>query len=339
MADINVLMVGGRRAGKTSVLASMDKCCRKQLAGVEQLSVIRDPDSGIDLNMKLKELKRYFSKEYKKRPTFVADLQPSVTSASYGFDISVNDRNLGYKICFTDIPGEWISNPGHEADMQKAMDQSQVIIIAIDTPHLVEQREAGTGYGKYHDEFNRVKEITRFFKQTFQKSKTEHLVLFVPLKCEKYYYRNADSKAWNMQLVTKTVQAGYRELLDFLTKSDVSELCSVAIVPILTLGGAEFNKFDSNGYAGIYSYVMDPALQEYLPQYCEQPLFFTLQYVIAMAERNKRNQGKISAWFRETFQNQVKLKDLMNCSGTLRQLIMTDESLGFHILNDPLHMV
>lgn len=337
MADINVLMVGGRRAGKTSILASMDKCCRRQLAGVEQLSIVRDEDSGIALNAKLTELKRYFSAAYMKRPTFIADLQPTPNSYVYGFDISVNDRDIGYKLSFTDVPGEWMYDTAQEQNMQQFMDNSQVVIIAIDTPHLVEQIDPATGYGKYHKEFNRVEEITRFFKRTFQNSPSEHLVLFVPLKCEKYYYRN--SKAWNMTMISQTVQAGYRELLDFLTQSSVAELCTVAIVPILTLGGAEFNRFDTNGFAGIYSYVMDSALRKYNPQYCEQPLFFTLQYVIAMAERNKKNKGKISRWFGETFRNEAKLKDLIACRGTLQNLIIRDQSLGFNILNDPLRMV
>lgn len=333
MADINVLMVGGRRAGKTSILAAMDKCCSKQLAGVEQLSIVRDEDSGIALGTKLTELKRYFSKAYLKRESFVADLNPSVDSNQYGVDVRVNERDLPYNLSFTDVPGEWFSAAEHEAEVQALMDSSQIIIIAIDTPHLVEKTDPATGCGKFHRAFNHVDEITRFFKTTFQKSQQPRLVLFVPLKCEKYYIRgNEGSKRWNMPMVTEMVQKGYEELISFLTESDIQETCTVAITPILTLGGAEFDKFDENGYAGIYRYTMDP---KYDPQYCEQPLLMTLLYVIAMTKKKK--SGKLD-WLITLLKNEAKLKDLAACESTLKKLIVTDEKLGFTVLNDPMKM-
>lgn len=337
--DINILMAGGKRTGKTSILASMAQCCMKKLADVEQLSIVRDEDSGIGLNAKYTELKQYFTKKYMSgNPYFVADLQPTRNDSSYGFDVAVDDKDLGYNLCFTDIPGEWLQKSEYAQDLQNIMDISQVIIVAIDTPHLVEDVDPALGYGVNHESFNRVRELTRFFKNTFH-TKEHRLVIFVPLKCEKYYYQNEINPAkMGMPMVNEMVKKGYRELIDFLTKSNVAEMCTCAIMPILTLGGAEFFEFDENGYAGLYSYVLDPVHRKFEPQFCEQPLFLTLQYVITLA-RNRSEKHKILAWMRETFKKQAKLEALQSCESTLKGLIMTDASLGFEILNDPLQML
>lgn len=336
--DINVLMIGGRRAGKSSILASMAECCSKKLAG-EQLSIVRDEDSGIGLGIKYKELQNYFTAKFKKNGYFTPECKGDKDPASYGFDVDVDDRDLGYNLRFADIPGEWLYIPERAEDLQKAMNISQVIIIAIDTPHLVEELDPALGYGKQHAEFNRVEGLTNFFKTTFQNCNEHRLVIFVPLKCEKYYYGNKTSPdKMGLPMVNARVKAGYKDLLAFLTRSDVQGLCTTAIMPILTLGGVEFFRFDGDSYTGQYSYVLDPALQKFNPQFCEQPLFLTLLYVIALA-KIRNEQHKIITWFNETFRNQAKLDQLIGCENTLKRLVQTDAKLGFEILNDPLKMM
>ena len=329
MADINVLMIGGRRAGKTSVLAAMDRCCNELLASVPNINV-SCTDGGVNLTLKENELEHYFSKRYMKNMVFTPDLNPSVTSDTYTYEVNVNNRDSGCTLNFTDFPGEWLNSDEKQEELQNMLDISQIVIITIDTPHMVESIDDATMVGKYHYEFNRVPEITRFFKKAFQASKKERLVLFVPLKCEKYYYRN------KMKTVNETLKIGYSELLDFLANDEIKELCTVGIVPILTLGGAEFFKFSENGYAGKYSYVQDAALRKYSPKYCEQPLFWTLNFLIKMAKKNKEHQGRFSRWFKETFFNAAKMTDLAACEQTIEQLIETDHGLGFEIIQNPI---
>lgn len=329
MADINVLMMGGRRAGKTSVLAAMDQCCNELLASVPKLSV-SCTDGGVNLTLKKNELEHYFSQRYMKNMMFTADVNPSVTPDTYTYEVNVNNRDSGYTLNFMDFPGEWLKQSEHESELQQMVDMSQIIIITIDTPHMVENINGTTKVGEFHSEFNRVPEITRFFKNAFQNSKQERMVLFVPLKCEKYYYRN------KMNFVRETLKKGYSDLLAFFNNDEIKELCTVGIVPIITIGGAEFFKFNDNGYAGIYSYVEDLSLRKYNPKYCEQPLFFTLNYLIKIAERNKKQEWKISRWFKETFGNAAKLADLIDCKETLEKLIETNSEKGFEIIQNPL---
>ena len=332
MADINVLMVGGRRAGKSSILAAMDECCSHQLAGVEELSVVRDDACSVALAIKHKELNRYFTSAYIKRNTFVPDLNPNAVCNKYGFDITVKNRNLPYKLSFRDVPGEWYTDSKYAEDIHAAIADSQVFIIAVDTPHLMEDVDKALGYGKYHTDFNRVGEITRLFKTAFQNSQQPRMVLFIPLKCEKYFLRNETSQRWNMPNVVKTLKKGYAELIDFLTQSDVQANCTVAIAPILTLGGAEFDRFDENSYVGIYRYTTDP---KYAPQYCEQPVLMTLQYVITMAK--KKADGRF-AWLTAILRNQARKNDLISCEATVAQKIVKDRNIGYEILNDPMRV-
>ncbi len=328
MADINVLMMGGRRAGKTSVLAAMSSCCRTILNTIPNINVTRE-EGGVSLTNKEAELNRYFSELYMNSMSFTADLEPTANSDTYSFEVTVNERNAGYTLNFTDFPGEWLSRSDKEEELQKMVDMSQIIMIAIDTPHMVESMEDATRVGKYHKEFNRVAEITRFLKNAFQKSKQERMILFVPLKCEKYYYRN------KMKMVNETLKKGYADLLSFLSNDELKNLCTVGIVPILTIGGAEFYKFSDNGYAGEYSYVRDMTLRKYNPKYCEQPLFLTLYYLIKMSEK-KAKGGFLPTWFKVMFFNQVKLDDLVKCRAIIEKLVERDFDLGFEILQNPL---
>ena len=336
--EINILMIGGRRAGKSSVLTSMSKCCLEQLAGNHELSVVRDANSGIALNVKQKELENYFSPVNRRKPYFPADGTPSPQNkANYGFDVMVNSKQLGYDLRFVDVKGEMLSDSQYSEELQGIMDACGIIIIAIDTPHLVEEINPATGYGMYHDEFNRVAELTRFFKTTFQKSQAPRLVMFVPLKCEKYYYRN-DHPKLGMSMVNDMVKKGYKELFDYLNTPDVKALCTTAIVPILTLGGAEFPEFGEEIYCGYYTFVEDPALCKFSPKYCEQPLFLTLLYAITLTKRMKNKQSKVSRFLTELIKNEADLTRLMTCEKTLKSKLITDAKLGFEILNDPLNM-
>lgn len=332
MADINVFMVGGRRTGKTSILAAMDGCCDDVLSKVDGLQITASPDAGIELSHKLAELKRYFTaEEYLKQFSFSPDVNPNSGGvAEFLYDIDINDRDTGYTMRFLDRRGEDFKDFSIEADVQKMVNESQVIMITIDTPSLVEQPEKATGIGINHKRINLCNEITRFLKTAFQNCSEEKLVLFVPLKCEKYYYNGTLKK------VNDCVKKGYAELYDFLIKSDVKDLCTVAIVPILTVGGLQFLKFDDNSYVGQYYYVENH--KEYKPKYCETPLFLTLLYLIHMAERNKNEMWKITRWFEETFKNKAKLKDLISCKSILENVININEESGFEMLNDAIGM-
>ncbi len=337
MADINVLMMGGRRAGKTSVLAAMDECCKNVLASDELLKLVTN-EGGITLSMKKTELSDYFTDpRYLKSMKFEPDLNPSNVETVFEYECLVGDKDSGYTLRFQDVPGEWYAQPEFEPDVKERMKGSHIFLIAIDSPHMMERTgDAGeelNGYCKYHEEYNRVPEITNFFKTAFQNSENsqneKRLVIFVPLKCEKYYYRNEMKKLYD------TIRTSYKDLLRILASPGICDICTVAVMPILTLGGAEFFKFSKGTYVGEYNYVEDRAKRAYLPKYCEQPLLLSLKYVVSLAR--SQSEGKIPPLriFSEIFGNRAKLDALKECESAIRDKIMTDPEKGFGLLQDP----
>lgn len=329
MADVNVLMMGGRRAGKTSVLAALDECCDQVLSHVDDISVFCTEGGGL-LSEKVTELKNYFTNPvYTDSQVFRPDQTPTDNPKSFEHEVRIGDRESGYTLKFTDVPGEYYASAQYNETVQAMVNKSHVILIAIDTPHMMEKIDEATGVGKGHYEFNRVREISYYFKKAFQENKDPRLVILVPLKCEKYYYQN------KMEKVCQMVQKSYTPLLDILGSGDIRERCTVAIMPILTMGGAEFFKFDGDlRNVGIYNYVRDSNKRCYQPRFCEQPLFLTLRYLVAVAEKAKKKQWALVRLFKETFRNAAKMNDLVKCKQTLSELLKTNED-GYVILQDP----
>ena len=331
MADINVLMVGGRRAGKTSLLAAVKACCDEKMLKQLTVSAVSGADS---MNDKVKEMQDYFSEpQYKDKMFFEPDGSPSDNPSEYEFEVIVNQKNSSYTIGFTDVPGEYYgSNESGEfteqefEEIQSYIDDqvrnSQVFLIAIDTPHLMEKNDRTTGYGAGHEWFNRVNQITDLFKHAFQDAQNR-MVLFVPIKCERYLDK--------MDKVAERVEAGYAELITYLTTGPVGELCTVTIAPIISLGGASFLRFQNNDwhYVGEYHYNLDPNKREYKPQNCEQPLMLILQYLLDTAKKQRNNQHVVIKWFQERILGQARLADLETCEKEIQSLVITDKKQGF----------
>lgn len=341
MADINVLMMGGRRAGKTSILAAMDRCCKEILSTDELLRVVCQAGS-VEVMLKITELSDYFTDpRYTKSRKFVPDVNPTGSANTFEYECKVKGRPSGFTLRFTDVPGEYYEEPDKRSDMEDMVRKSQVLMIAVDSPHLMEstgdKSESVNGYCCYHESYNRVAEITDFFKTAFQNNediRTQNkLVIFVPLKCEKYYFRQ------EMERLHDMIKKGYEDLFRILSSPGINEICTVAIMPILTIGGAEFFKFKKDSYVGEYNYVENAAFRAYLPKYCEQPLFLTLQYVISLARRKAEGRFPLFRMFSELFGNQAKLEDLKTCEHDIKSKIMRDPALGFDIVQDPVKMI
>ncbi|MBQ4059523.1 MAG: hypothetical protein IJD40_11410 [Lachnospiraceae bacterium] len=320
---IKVLMMGGRRCGKSTVLAGVSDCCINALNNVDMNVVC--VEGGAALADKMGEAESYFTDAAMRKGFFVPDREPSRVQNEYKYEIDINGKGFPYYLEFQDFPGEWLSNPEQYPDAPKTLEkwfqESQVIIIAIDTPCLVENYdEYEGGFDKKHTEHNRVNEITEFFKTAFAKSKYNKMVIFVPVKCEKYYYEN------RLDEVNELVQKGYEDLFGFFAKPDVKEVCSVAISPILSFGGAEFFEFDSESYVGTYTYRLKAEEREYKPLGCELPLFIVLKYLVNIAEKRLQNRG-LFRWLVDIFSNKADLQSVLDCKKQIEQILEANTEL------------
>lgn len=330
-ADFTVLMLGQRRTGKSSVLSSMITSMEKICADTG-FRFTADDDTKIHMRTKLSQLQNIFhvhrgEAEFSTMEGYQDDTEYSVQTdadITYRFlleQIDSKKKNRTFVIDFVDVRGESMTENFSSENGPSVNDrimQSSVLIIAIDSPALMEGR-IKDGAGEYHkgvnlpdDIYNHITaadvEMRRQLKDG--KSLMPRLVLFVPLKCEKYYYE------CRMGELNRRIQAGYKNLFTFF---EANHEYTVVITPILTLGDVVFDHykkrtiqlpggaereivitFGSDGEKSLRAVPRFPMFcfrdenAKFSPQYCEQPLLYVLAYINAVSQLlEKKSKGGV----------------------------------------------
>ena len=284
---IQVMMVGGRRCGKTSILAAMQSNFQELLADTDLTLVCSDMDTLSVLDAKHNEIDDYFNNMGNR--TFIPDNNPTEEIMTYSFFIGIAGKTGKIRVDYIDYPGEWLKyDKKKKKELLKCIEKSQAIIIAIDTPHMMEEE------GQYNELQNFCNYTEEILKMAFENTKKRMgLILFVPLKCERYLMTN------EMDEVSKRTEESYEELIRYLKKAGKFE---VAVTPIFTLGGAAFSKFERDEETkkvklnekfgtpekAIYCFPkMEVKGPE--PRYCEQPMVYLLAYLLQLAGDIKEN--------------------------------------------------
>ena len=236
---VNILMVGGRRCGKTTVLSAIFKQA-EHLLGVGNLEINAGSlTQNQKLTEKMSKLQDYFRSN---EQLFVPDDTPTKDSDQYTFNVSIKNKKGSLALNFIDINGEWFTKSEYEEQVNILVSTSNILLIAIDTPHLMEEK------GRFNEGRNFSENINYFIKKNVNfkgdgksKSKKNCMVLFVPLKCEKYM------ESGRMDEVKSKIKKAYESSFNHLG-GDNADKCVVAITPIITMGGVEFSYFelDSN---------------------------------------------------------------------------------------------
>lgn len=349
---VKILMLGGRRCGKTSVLASMQDCFDKEF-GTSNLTInIDDPCTMLDLTNKMSEINEYFDRDHAEN--FCPDDNPNKEVCRYDLSISLKSKHNGtVNFQFIDYPGEWVQDKQHISELKNLIIESNVFLIAIDTPHLMEQTqsEEQDKIGKYNENHNYSSKISKLLKESL-KAKDDKLILFVPLKCEKYKAAN------QMPLVKHKVKIAYREIIDHLNNKHNRIKCTIAVTPIYTFGTVEFKRFKRDPETHkiiidpkyktpkypLYGF-MDNAKGSPEPLYCEQPLVYVLVFVLATAKKVKEakkvhSKNPFHIWRKlfttlgEKFCNMPSADDYMKEVQNLKnKMVLRD---GYEIITDPL---
>ena len=293
MSEINILMLGGKRCGKTTVLSSMCSEIDRALAGT-RLSLIPKENTVAALNNASRVIRKKIEEFDNPLIRTTVDENPTGARQVYQFSFVIpNVETIDVNI--HDIPGEWLSSPLHANEVKGLIAVSKVIIIAIDTPYLF-YKMTDKGYGQYHEEYNKPKEIANFFRSSLSPEEIrDRMILFVPLKCERYYHLTY-SKKLNpsrrnyMQDVFNSVCTGYRDLIFYLRSTpQLMNSLTMAVTPILSAGGIDFVKFaiDEETHKVLSLYQEPEFLPDsqrgYKPMFCEQPILYALTYMIRLA--------------------------------------------------------
>ncbi len=332
MATLKIMMIGGRRCGKTTILSKIKQHFNKVLHHEAEDEIKNDlltlltPIGEITrLNNAQDCINDLFTQAENPFEEFSIDENPSDNKTITTFQLDPLRGAGSLSLEFTDIPGEWCSFiPGHTdtnhlEDVKKLLTQSNVIIIAIDTPSLIEEN------GKYADYYNRINDIKELFRHafvgdTFQEQESQKMILFVPMKCEKYIIKNdGNTNIDGQNTVCNKVIQHYSEMIHFF--KEYPENITLAILPIVTIKEVEWTKFFSinknTGESGniynnlglprnfiygqpdvLYSkfcfkpdlyYPVAEGETESQSLYCEQPLIYTLVFLFKYYTRYGRN--------------------------------------------------
>lgn len=351
--DIQVMMLGARRVGKTSVLASMVN----QFNNVTENTnlVLTKENGGKEIDKAYVSMTHYFLGEPKPYEP-VRNMDTDATTGFDYFDLRLSIANKKEikprKIRFKDCAGEWITNYSNSSEIAEEIEKSDVIIIAIDSVLLMEEK------GKYNHQ-NAIQNVTNFIKENMNPAdnyNNHKMVLFVPLKCEKYYWQHLDkeSRFYNKRMgdLNKAIKEAYADLLAFFSKPNNKPHFDVAILPILTIGGIEFYDFKETKLSNdiltdeiIYAYSKEP---KFLPKYCDMPLIYTLLFEYNKIQREynvknftKDNKKKITAtvleWIQDK-QNLAKDRDYIDEMEKIRKIFLQQKNgvPGFEVIQGQL---
>lgn len=233
--SVQVLMMGARRAGKTSTLSGLYSLMNSE--ALKKYLTVRDVTSDEQINNSLKKkqlviqsiLKKYEGK------TILMDEGHTDTFLDYTVEINIPDGG-SLNITFTDANGEFYAiGDVHAESVKEKIATYDIIVIAIDTPFLMEMynpnnRLCGKAVGLAYNQIESVH--TLLCNIDDDEGKNAKLVFFVPIKCEHWAHQGKINE------VTACVEQAYSTPIKSLCQYDNIE---VVILPVQTIGNIVFD--------------------------------------------------------------------------------------------------
>lgn len=286
---LSICMMGPRSVGKTTVLTSIFHESQSQICDGSSIYLKALDSNTNTLNDYYTMLVDAVAKKN------ASNLPASNTISEFQFGLGLVGRAESVRLTVRDFPGEYLTSTikSDREEIYDFMANATVILIAVDTPYLMEE------YGRYNAEKNKVDIVTHYLKDNVAAIKNK-LVLFVPLKCERYMH---DGK---LSQVSEKVKSTYKDLVEYFSQNNIASF----VTPIMTLGGIEFDSMKDSSIPGEISKVAvyrswkdNP---EYKPLFCSQPLYYLLTYVANYYEWQKKQKKGIWDSFLDSFFSFIK---------------------------------
>lgn len=286
---LSICMMGPRSVGKTTVLTSIFHESQSQICDGSSIYLKALDSNTNTLNNYYTMLVDAVAKKN------ASNLPASNTISEFQFGLGIVGRAESVRLTVRDFPGEYLTSTikSDREEIYNFMASATVILIAVDTPYLMEED------GRYNAEKNKVDIVTHYLKDNVAAIKNK-LVLFVPLKCERYMHEG------KLPLVSERVKTAYKDLTDFFSQNNIASF----VTPIITLGGIEFDTMKDSNIAGEVSKVSVfrpwEVKPEYKPLFCPQPLYYLLTYVANYYEWQKKQKKRIWDNFLDSFFSFIK---------------------------------
>ncbi|MBQ7168901.1 MAG: hypothetical protein IJR63_03240 [Synergistaceae bacterium] len=200
------------------------------------------------------------------------------------------------------------------------MKDSAVIIVAINTPYLMEFD------GKYIDDGCAVDEIEWVIKRSLEGDESERLILFVPIKCEKYL-ETPDLR----DHLHKSVKRAFNNTLMLTSNPLYTNRLAIAMLPVLTVGIANFArfKFAADGRVEREVYRKPDPHSRFSPKNVDQPMRYLMSFLLEQYAQNKAK----GSWYDKLLSFIFREGDLREVAEYIRSGIKSDNDLeaGFEI--------
>lgn len=242
---LKVLMMGGRRCGKTSALASLFE---QMINGeVKNYFTVADRtkletkgfETQDSLGDKTLELQNMLETNKDNSNIFLVDKGPTSNYWLYKLHLQMpgnNSRQMDIE--FRDSAGEFFESSGvHAQETADYIKDCDVFVIVIDTPYLmgpVEETTKDECPESINLGTNRVMDIQNFLTHiNDNEGKDAKMVVFVPLKCEKWM------KEKRINEVTKRIKEVYGTCIKNLM---AYSKMNISIIPMETSGNILFSE-------------------------------------------------------------------------------------------------
>lgn len=241
---LKVLMMGGRRCGKTSALASLfDQMINGDVKNYFTVAdrtvlVTKGFETQDSLGDKTLELQNMLEVNKGSSNIFLVDKGPTNNFWDYKLHLQVPGKSREMDIEFRDSAGEFFESSGiHARETADYIKDCDVFVIVVDTPYLmgpVEETTKDLCQESINLGTNRVMDIQNFLTNiNDNEGKDAKMVVFVPLKCEKWV------KERRINEVTKRIKEVYGTCIKHLM---AYPKMSISIIPMETSGNILFSE-------------------------------------------------------------------------------------------------
>lgn len=282
MQELQITMLGPTGVGKTTLLTAIYEQFETNI-GLTDLQLTPDDDSAAILQDRLIELKSLldvFEAKGRHGIQGTEAIAGPESLRSFTFGLGKKGTAPSLQLRFCDYPGGYHETKATAAEkkfLTELVRDSAVVLIAIDTPALMERN------GKYHEKINRPSQIKDLFKKAYQDLESPRMVIFAPVKCEKYLKNDKSTK----ELLAK-VRQGYDLLLQMFNSEQISPWVVNVVTPIQTVGSVHFSRLEADEYNNPRFYFRKIRHDaEYSPKDSEQPLRYLLRFLLKLHLDNR----------------------------------------------------
>jgi len=281
MHELKVTMLGSTGVGKTSLLTAMYEQFASNI-GKTDLQLTPDDESSAILQERLIELKSLLD-DFEARGGVKGTEGEPTDLRSFIFGLGRRGKPSSLQLNFRDYPGGYHlakATPDKRQFIKDLLKECVAVLIAIDAPALMELR------GKWNELINRPQQITDIFRTAYQDLDSPRLVIFAPMRCEKYMQTERTS----LELIQR-IKEEYRSLFDLFSSGTLSQNVVAVITPVQTVGSVVFSRIETEDGYPHFRFRKVGHDARYSPKDSEQPLRYLLRFLLKLHLTNHRNWG------------------------------------------------